>query len=116
MKHFLLPWALLFPFFVQAQVSNEKIKLYAKHFAVRNAHLIQCDSISVALEVVYFDFIKAIVSKKQNIPSENALTTLREIQYRFHKKIVSLLKGKPKRIYRRLWRNTGNILLFTRRN
>lgn len=115
MKHFLLLCALLFIFSVQAQVSNEKIKLYAKHFAVRNAHIIQCDSISVALEVVYFDFIKAIFSKKQNIPSKNGFFTLKEIHRRFHKEILSFLKGKPKRIYRRLWRNTGNILLLKRR-
>jgi hypothetical protein len=115
MKHFILVWSILLSLFVNAQVSDEKINLYAKQLAVRSAHLIQCDSISPAIEAVYSGFFKAVLSTRGKVPRYTRLITIQEIHHNWHKEILTFLKGKSKRIYRRLWRNTGNILLIKRR-
>jgi hypothetical protein len=115
MKQFLLFYTLLGGLFAQAQVSKEKIRLYAKHLALRNAHLIQCDSMAPKLEVFYIEFMQTGFLPKHDFRSRMSASTFGQLQHYFHKEILSVLKGKPKRIYRRLWRATGNILLIRRR-
>jgi hypothetical protein len=114
MKLYLLLVTLVLTISARAQLSEPKLKSYARHIAERNAHLIKCDSIIPALEVVYFNFLREVFLNKQKNSGYIRLVRLRQIHQYYHKEILSFLKGKPKRIYRKLWRNTGNILLFKR--
>lgn len=94
-----------------AQIDESKIPAYSKFLSMRNARLIECDSIAPYLEPIYASFIRTLVQYRRSI---RKLISIRQIQvsYRRTKRnIYKLLDKRRRKMYKRLVKNTGSIFL-----
>jgi len=116
MKHFCMAFLLCYCLCINAnaQLNENAISVYSKFLSKRNAQLIDCDSIAPYLEPFYTDLMKILVHYRSGIRNRIAVRQL-QTSYRLTKKnIYKLLDKKRRRMYKRLVRRTGNILLVER--
>lgn len=97
-----------------AQIDESKIPAYSKFLSMRNARLIECDSIAPYLEPVYASFIKTLVQYRRGIRNRISTRQLQSSYRHTQRNIYKLLDKKRRKMYKRLVKSTGNIFLVER--
>lgn len=116
MKQFCMSFLLCYCMHISAnaQINGNVITTYSKFLSMRNARLIECDTIAPYLESVYTNCIKNLVRYRSGVRDRASIRLLKAAFWRAQKCIYKLLDTKTRKRYKRLVKSTGNIFLIGR--